>query len=68
MEVLVRLPDALGDALAALAKKSGRSPEALIADVLRDYLDADVTTPRSFSIYADPELSASDAEDWLRAR
>lgn len=68
MEVVVRLPDAVGDALSALAEKTGRSRDELIAEAIRDYLDEDAAdTPRSFGIYADPELSAADAEDWLRA-
>jgi hypothetical protein len=67
MEVVVRLPDAVGDALSALAEKTGRSPDDLIAEALRDYLDeAAGATPRSFGIYDDPELSGADAEDWLR--
>jgi hypothetical protein len=67
MEVLVRIPDAMGDALTALAVETGRSPDELITDALREYLnEASVATPRSFGIYADPELSAADTEDWLR--
>ncbi len=67
MEVLVRLSDAEGDALVALAEKTGRSPDELIAEVLRDFLDlTDATTPISFGIYADPDLSGADSEDWLR--
>ena len=67
MEVLVRLPDEVGDALAALAEKTGRSPDELIAEALLDYLGApDAATPRSFGIYADSEISGADAEDWSR--
>jgi Ribbon-helix-helix protein, copG family len=68
MEVLVRLPDEVGDALVALAEQTGRSPDELIAEALRDYLgEPAATTPRSFGIYAAPELSGADAEDWLHA-
>jgi hypothetical protein len=68
MEVLVRLPDAVGDALAALAEKTGRSPDELIAEALLDYLgEVGTATPRSFGLYADPEISGADAEDLLRA-
>ena len=67
MEVLVRLSDAEGDALAALAEKTGRSPDELIAEALRDYLDqTGEAIPISFGIYADPDLSGADSEDWLR--
>lgn len=67
MEVLVRLPDAMGNALTALADRTGRSPDELIADALREYLDETGSdTPRSFGMYADPELSGADSEDWLR--
>ena len=67
MEVLVRLPDAMGDALTALADKTGRSTDELIADALREYLDeTGEATPRSIGVYADPDLSGADSEDWLR--
>lgn len=67
MEVLVRLPDAVGDALTALAEKTGRSPDELIAEALRDYLDETApVTPHSFGMYADPDLSGADSEDWPR--
>ena len=67
MDVVVRLPDSVGAALSALAEKTGRSPDDLIAEALRDYLDEGAAAiPRSFGICADPELSGADAEDWLR--
>jgi hypothetical protein len=67
MEVIVRLSDEVGGALAALAEKSGRSPDELIAEALREYLDESTSgAPRSFGIYDDPDISAADAEDWLR--
>ena len=67
MEVRVNLPDAVVEALAALAEETGRSADDLIAEALSGYLDeADKGRPRSFGIYADPELSGADSEDWLR--
>jgi metal-responsive CopG/Arc/MetJ family transcriptional regulator len=67
MEVVVSLPDTLSQSLTALAEKTGRSPDDLIAEALRDYLDETAdATPRSFGIYADPELSGADSEDWLQ--
>jgi metal-responsive CopG/Arc/MetJ family transcriptional regulator len=68
MDVLVRLPAAVSDALNALADKTGRSPDELIADALREYLDeSGDATPRSIGMYADPDLSGADSEDWLRS-
>jgi predicted transcriptional regulator len=67
MEVTVRLPDGVGHALSDLADRTGRSPDELIAEALLDYLDQTATaTPISFGIYADPELSGAEADDWLR--
>jgi hypothetical protein len=49
-------------------EETGCSPDELIAGAIRDYLsETAAATPRSFGIYADPELSGADAEDWLRA-
>lgn len=67
MEVLVKIPGAMGDALTALAKKTGRSPDEVIADALREYLvETSEDVPRSIGMYADPDLSGADSEDWLR--
>ena len=67
MEVLVRVPDEVGDALAARAEKTGRSVDELIAEALHEYVsETSSATPRSFGIYADPDLNGADAEDWLR--
>ena len=64
MDVLVRLPDGMGQALSELADKTGRSPDELIADALREDLDeTGDPTPRSFGMYADPDLSGADSED-----
>jgi metal-responsive CopG/Arc/MetJ family transcriptional regulator len=53
MELIVRLPDAVSDALAALAEETGRSTEELIEEALRDYLEeSSATTPRSIGIHA----------------
>lgn len=68
MEVRAQLPDVVVEALAALAEKTGRSSDDLIAEALSGYLDeADKVRPRSFGIYADPDLSGADSEDWLRS-
>ena len=67
MGVTVELPDAVGQALSDLAHKTGRSPDELIAEALLDYLDQTATTtPISFGIFADPDISGADSEDWLR--
>lgn len=70
--------DALADGLVAVAHAPGaRAGEAAVhlTDRGRAVLEAaatptgdDGTTPRSFGIYADPEISGADSEDWLRAR
>lgn len=67
MAVLVQIPDAIGEALTALAEKTGRSPDDLVAEALYDFLDeTERNTPHSFGMYADPDLSGADSEDWLR--
>jgi len=35
----IRLPDDLADRLSAVGKAEGRSPDALVADAVRSYLD-----------------------------
>ena len=66
MDGLVRLPEAIGQALVELSEKTGRPPDELIADAVREYLDETYRTPRSIGIYADPDISGADSEDWLR--
>lgn len=68
MDILVRLPDSIHDALADLAEQTGRAEDDLIVEAVRSYLDdAPPAEPRSFGLHADPEVSGADSEDWLRA-
>jgi hypothetical protein len=53
-----------------LARRTGRHQADLIREALDLYLQQHVERPRPRSIGAgeDSELSASESEDWLRAR
>lgn len=68
METLVRIPDAIHDALAEEVARSGRPEAEVILEALATYLRRrGQTIPRSFGLYADSALSGADAEDWLLA-
>jgi hypothetical protein len=68
MEIVVHLPDSIGEILTSEAARTGRAADELIAEALRDYLgEPGSNVPQSFGVYDDPELSGADSEDWLRA-
>lgn len=76
VEVVVRLPRELRDALRAVAAREGRDEvdvmrETFIDHVRRNRGDIDSEgarlLPRSIGIASDPNLSSEDVEEWLKA-
>ena len=54
--------------LRSVARRTGRRQADLIREALDRYLDAEpVQEPGSIGVGEDPELTAAETEDWLRA-
>jgi predicted transcriptional regulator len=65
----VYLPGDLAARIRELAKRRGRPAAELIRDALARYVAEQVRpSPASLGAGEDPELSARESEDWLRAR
>ena len=71
--ITLELPDEARQALDEIAERSGRSPAELVQEAVREFLDRqngerdDPGWPRSIGMIDDPELSAADLDEWLKA-